>query len=191
MEDQKEKKKTKKVKLLTIGSSKNAQTQFKTALRNHIDLSTIADNKANIMLSVNALIITVAIPLLVARLAEYPDLTIPTIILSSVSLVSMIFATLSTRPVNTPGKTSVDKILEKKSNLFFFGNFYKMSFEEYEEGMKIVVSDNEILDCSITRDLYFLGRALGKKYDYLRWCYDFFLFGIVLTILSYLIAVLI
>ena len=34
---------------------------FKTALRNHLDLSNLADNKANIMLSVNALIITIAI----------------------------------------------------------------------------------------------------------------------------------
>ena len=86
-----EKKKKKEKKLLTIGSSKNAQTQFKTALRNHIDLSSIADNKANIMLSVNAVIITVGLPLLIDRVYDFPDLKIPTIILAIVSLISMIF----------------------------------------------------------------------------------------------------
>ena len=182
------KKKDKKPKLLTIGSSKSAQTQLKTALRNHIDLSSIADNKANIMLSVNAIVITVGIPLLVEQAYTNPDMIIPTVILAFASLVSMIFATLSTRPAKMPGFTKPEAIEEKKSNLFFFGNYFKMNFEEYEEGMRTVVGNNEILDNSITRDLFFLGKSLGKKYEYLRICYNIFMFGIALAVISFVIV---
>lgn len=190
-QEKKKKKKKKKNKLLTIGSSKSAQTQFKTALRNHIDLSAIADNKANIMLSVNAIVITVGVPILVNLSYENSDLIIPTAILAIGSLLSMIFATLSTRPAKMPGHTSLGHIAEKKSNLFFFGNFYKMSFDEYVKGMEKVVGNNEILDNSITRDLFFLGKSLGHKFEYLRWCYNIFMYGIAIAMLSFLIVILI
>lgn len=181
-----ENEKTEKVN--TIGSSKSAQTQFKTALRNHIDLSSIADNKANIMLSVNALIITFALPLLGKEIAQNKMLLLPTIMLLSVCVVSMIFSTLATRPIPMKGYSSMESILAKKSNLFFFGNYYNMSFEEYEKGMNATVADDSILDTTIMRDLFFLGKTLGSKYNYLRKCYTIFMYGIILTVISFVIV---
>ena len=112
----------------TIATSKSAQTQFKTALRNHIDLSSIADNKANIMLSVNALIITFALPLLGKEIAANKMLLWPTIMLLSVCVISMIFATLATRPIPMKGYSTMDSILAKKSNLFFFWQLLQHEF---------------------------------------------------------------
>lgn len=172
----------------TIGSSKSAQTMFKTALRNHIDLSSIADNKANIMLSVNALIITFALPLLGKEIAANRELLYPTVLLLSVCVISMIFATLATRPIPMKGYSSMESILAKKSNLFFFGNFYRMSFDEYEQGMNATVADNSILDTTIMRDLFFLGRTLGFKYAYLRKCYTIFMFGIITTVIAFVVV---
>ncbi len=172
----------------TIGTSKSAQTMFKTALRNHIDLSAIADNKANIMLSVNALIITFALPLLGKEIAANRALLIPTILLLSVCVISMIFATMATRPIPMKGYSSMESILAKKSNLFFFGNYYRMSFEEYEQGMNATVADDTILDTTIMRDLFFLGRTLGFKYAHLRKCYTIFMYGIILTVISFVIV---
>jgi predicted metal-dependent HD superfamily phosphohydrolase len=177
-------------KPLTIANSKSAQTQLKTALRNHIDLSAIADNKANIMLSVNAIVITVGLPLLVDRSMGLPELQIPTLILAITSVVSMIFATLSTRPAKMPGLTSIESIENKKSNLFFFGNFYKMNFDDYDQGMSKVVGDNSNLDKAITRDLFYLGKSLGIKYERLRLCYNIFMIGIVASVLSYVIVMM-
>ncbi len=165
--------------LLTIASSKSAQTQLKTALRNHIDLSAIADNKANIMLSVNAIVITVGIPLMLDKIEGHRELILPTIWLGLCCVFSMMYATFSTRPKRMAGSTDLKMIPEKKTNLFFFGNFYKMNFEEYERGMKEVVADNEVMDNSITRDLFFLGKILGVKFDNLRLCYNIFMAGII------------
>ena len=60
-----------------------------------------------------------------------------------------------------------------------------MNFQEFEDGIRKVVSNNDILDNSITRDLYFLGKTLGKKFEYLRICYNVFMIGIILSVLSF------
>ncbi|MEQ8704875.1 MAG: DUF5706 domain-containing protein [Phaeodactylibacter sp.] len=168
-----------------ISDSKSAQTMFKTSLRNHLDLSALADNKANIMLSVNALIVTIVMPLASSYVSEQPQLIIPMLVLLLTCLTSMVFATLATRPIKMSGETTRQSILSGTSNLFFFGNFYKMDYPAFESGMSEVVSDNKKLDSSIMRDLYFLGRSLGRKYHLLRICYTIFMIGIITTVLTY------
>jgi len=177
-----------KSKLVTIGSSKSAQTQFKTALRNHIDLSSIADNKANTMLSVTSLIISLAIPILGTKLNDYPNLLYPTIILLFVCVTAITYATLAIRPIVMKGVTSMEDINQKKANLFFFGNFFKMKYSDYEDGIKYVVADDELLDSAITRDLFFLGMSLGRKYMYLRRCYNVFMFGMIIAVVAFAVA---
>jgi hypothetical protein len=100
----------------------------------------------------------------------------------------MIFATLATRPIPMKGVSSMESILAKKSNLFFFGNYFKMSFDEYEKGMNATVADDDILDSTIMRDLFFLGKTLGSKYAYLRKCYTIFMYGIILAVISFVIV---
>ncbi len=170
-----------------IRGSRSAQMMFKTALRNHIDLSNLADNKANIMLSVNALIVTVAVPLAASYISDNLVLGIPVGSLLITCLTSMIFATLATRPIKMMGETSMDSIKKGTSNLFFFGNFYKMSFEEYQEGMEHVISDEANLDVTIQRDLFFLGKSLGRKYHQLRICYNIFMIGMVVSVILFVV----
>ena len=175
------------IQLTTIGSSKAAQTQLKTSLRNHINLSAIADNKANIMLSVNAIVITVGLPMMSQQVFENKLFLIPIFVLGLSSVISMAFATLSTRPIKMNGLTDLEQIAKKKTNLFFFGNFFEMKFDEYELGIKQVVGDEEILENSITRDLFFLGKSLGAKFNHLRICYNAFLIGMILTVALFII----
>lgn len=168
----------------TIATNRSAQMMFKTALRNHLDLSNLADNKANIMLSINALLITVAMPLGVPRIADFPFLAAPMAVLVLTCLVSMVFATLATRPIKMSGETKPEDLQQGRSNLFFFGNFFRMSFDEYRQGLRHVVAAEDQLESAIMRDLYFLGLSLGRKYRQLRICYNIFLGGIILTVLA-------
>ena len=168
-----------------IAGSKSAQMMFKTALRNHLDLSNLADNKANIMLSVNALIITIVMPLAASYVKSNLYLLVPMATLLATCLLSMIFATLATRPIKMMGYTSRDLIESGKSNLFFFGNFYKMTFTEYQDGMQEVVSNDENLEGAIMRDLYYLGHSLGRKYYQLRICYTIFMWGVIATVVVF------
>ncbi len=169
----------------TIATNRSAQMMFKTSLRNHIDLSSLADNKANIMLSVNALIITIAVPMATNYINDAPHLMASVIILLLTSLCSMIFATLATRPIPMSGLTTIEDIKAGRSNLFFFGNFYRMNLNDYEAGMEEVIKNDENLEAAIKRDLFFLGSSLGKKYNQLRICYNLFMVGVVISVLLF------
>lgn len=171
-----------------IQGSRSAQMMFKTALRNHLDLSNLADNKANIMLSVNALIITIAMPVAATYIATLPYLLPPAILLLCTCLASMIFATLATRPIRMTGYTAPEVIERGDSNLFFFGNFFRMSLREYQEGMAKVVDNEDRLEGAIMRDLYYLGHSLGRKYRQLRICYNIFMMGIIVAVIIFAIS---
>ena len=143
-----------------IGPKKSGggiQTFFRTNYRNHINLSAIADNKANIMLSINAIIISISISTLVPSFETNEKLQIPTIVLLVVCLGSIIFATLSTRPKITEGTVTREDIINRKSNLLFFGNFYNMNLKDFDWGMMEMIKDSDFLYSTMTRDLYFLG----------------------------------
>lgn len=173
----------------SILGTKSSQMMFKTTLRNHIDLTSIADNKANMMLSISALIITITMPLLAGNIKENKFLLFPIALLMVTCILVIIFATLATRPVKTPGVTDLSKISEKKTNLFFYGNFYKMNLEDYKKGIREVAADDDILDNSVVIDLFFLGKALGKKFDLLHRSYSIFMIGMTLTVLAFAAAV--
>lgn len=182
------KKSTKKPTPSTITGSRSAQMMFKTALRNHLDLSNLADNKANIMISINAAIVTFALPVAWSYISTYDYLLYPSITLLITCLSSMVFATLATRPIKMIGFTDEEKIKAGQSNLFFFGNFFKMSFDEYNRGMQQTIEVEDRLEGAIMRDLYFLGKSLGRKYSQLRVCYNIFMMGIILTVLVFLLS---
>ncbi|KDN56356.1 Pycsar system effector family protein [Flavobacterium seoulense] len=165
-------------------------TLFRITLSNHTRLSGIADSKANILLSVNAIIISIALSTIVPKLdsPRNAHLVIPTFILLTFSVVSIIFAILSTRPKVTTGVFTRRDIEDRKVNLLFFGNFYKMPLEEYEWAMNEIMKDNTYLYNSMIKDLYFLGIVLEKKYKLLRITYNIFMIGIIVSFLAFFLA---
>ena len=171
------------IKNVRIG--RGVETMYRTTYRTHVNLSSIADNKANIMLSINAIIVSITISTLVPNFENNPKLIIPTIVLLIVCLIAIIFATLSTRPKITEGKFTREDIENKKSNLLFFGNFYNMKLEDFNWGMNEMIMDEDFLYSSMTRDLYYLGKVLAKKYRYLSFCYNVFMYGLIIAVITF------
>ncbi len=167
---------------------RGVETMFRTTYRTHVNLSSIADNKANIMLSVNAIILSISAANLFPKLDSNPHLLVPTIILVGVCLASLFFAIQATRPKVTAGNSSIEDIKARRSNLLFFGNFYNMDLGDFQDGIKEMIDDEDFLYSSMTRDLYFLGVVLAKKYAFLRICYNVFLFGLILAVLGFVAA---
>ena len=81
------------------------------------------------------------------------------------------------------------EIDERTVNLMFFGNFYKMKLDEYAKGMQLVMEDTEFLYGSLIKDVYSQGVVLGRKYKLLRISYSIFMFGLVIAVLSFIIAI--
>lgn len=165
-------------------------TLFRVTLGNHTRLSGIADSKANILLSVNAIIISIALSTIIPKLdsPKNAHLVVPTFIMLMSSVVTIIFAILSTRPKVTTGVFTREDIEAKKINLLFFGNFYKMPLEEYDWAMNEMMKDKDYLYSTMIKDLYYLGLVLQRKYNLLRIAYNLFMIGIIVTVISFVIA---
>jgi hypothetical protein len=185
-----DKKKDKAAKDKKEQPDKGIETMFRVSSSNHQRLSDMADNKANIMITVNAIILSAVISLLVRRLEDQPYLILPTILLISISLVAMIFSILSTRPNIPPGTFAPQDVDGKKVNLLFFGNFYKMSLPDYKEAMLKTMEDRDMLYGNLIMDGYAQGVVLGKKYRLLRVAYNIFMFGLIASVIAFFVAAL-
>jgi predicted metal-dependent HD superfamily phosphohydrolase len=170
--------------------SKGIQTMLRLTSDNHLELSGMADGKANILISVNAIIISVILSVLLRRLEIDTYLTIPTITFLVFSLTTIVIAILATRPKISGGRFSKEDILNKRTNLLFFGNFHKATLQEYEWGMREMMKDEDYLYGALIKDIYYLGVVLGKKYKLIRIAYFVFMIGIIISVLAFAIAVM-
>jgi predicted metal-dependent HD superfamily phosphohydrolase len=164
------------------------ETMFRTTSGNNQRLSDMADNKAHIMITVNSIILSAVISLLLGKIPKQEYLAIPTYFILGVSVATIIFSILATRPSLPNGIFTKKDIEDKKVNLLFFGNFYKMNLTDYSEGMWKVMEDREFLYGSLIKDVYSQGVVLGRKYRLLRISYSIFMFGLILAVIAFVAA---
>ena len=170
--------------------SRGVDSMFKLTARNQINLSSIADNKSNILISLNGIIISLGLVALASKFKEEPAIIIPTVIFIVFSLSTIILAILSTRPYISSGKFTKKDIKQKKVNLLFFGNFYKMGLNDYEWAIREMINDDQYLYNTMTKDQYSLGKVLAKKYRLLRWAFNVFMLGLVVSVIAFLLVFL-
>ena len=189
IEMKKEKKRLKSL-MKSEDPEKAIQSVFRITLKNHIKLSDIADTKANILLSVNAIIISIALSNLIPKLDNPSNehLIIPAIIFLLFTVATIIMSVLATRPNVTIGKFTKEDVNKKKVNLLFFGNFHQMSLEEFDWAMNEMLQDKDYMYSSMIKDLYFLGLVLQKKYSLLRKTYTTFMIGIIVSVVAFSIS---
>lgn len=171
-------------------TTKGIQTMLRLTSENHLKLSEMADHKANILISVNSIIISVILGVLLRKLQEEPNLTIPTVIFLLVAVTTIVISILATRPKLSSGTFSSQDIMNKKTNLLFFGNFHKASYEEYDTAMRKMMQDSDYLYGSLIKDIYQLGVVLGRKYKLVHLAYNIFMIGIVVAVLAFAVAAL-
>jgi len=168
---------------------RGVQSFYRTTLKNHIKLSDIADTKANILLSVNAIIISVVLANLISKLDTNPYLAMPTAVFTLFSVISMVLSIIATRPNVTRGEFTKEDVKNKDVNLAFFGNFHRMSLPDFEWAINEMIKDKDYIYSALTKDLYFLGKVLDRKYRILRVTYTVFMAGIIISLLTFAYAV--
>lgn len=186
----KEDKKSKDKNSTSKKPERGIETMFRITSSNNQRLSDMADNKANILLTVTSIILSLVVTVLLRRLDNETHLVIPTILLMLSVVLTMIFAILATIPKIPNGQFNLDNIEQKKENLLFFGNFYKMSYNDYEKGMGKTMDDSGLLYGMLTRDVYSQGVSLGRKYVLLRYAYAIFMIGLIVSVIAFCIAII-
>lgn len=172
--------------------SKDILNIIRTTLRNNIEMMNIADNKANVLLSLNALMLTFLIPIVIPNIDMIKEkhLTIPLILIVLTCLVTIYLTTLVLKPGDFDRSK---KDFEKGQFIspFFFGNYYTMEFKEYEVYIKDALSKERLVRRHVTRDLHYLGSRLGQKMSIMRNAFNIFLAGIILSAITAIIIMLI
>ena len=171
------------------------ETMFHSMYQNHMQLSGMADNKANMMISLNSIIMSVIITylgaktsMLGAQFTKNPILLVPVGSLLLASLGSVIFAILSAQPEVTSFAVKPQKVINRKINMLFFGNFTRIALEDFQNSIHEIMREKSTLYNNMITDIYYLGEVLKKKYALLRISYTIFMFGLILTVISFIVA---
>ncbi|MDB5234732.1 MAG: metal-dependent phosphohydrolase [Hymenobacter sp.] len=201
--EKKKKKKNKEQNETFAEPKRGIETMFRTMYSNHMKLSDMADKKASMMIQLNAVLISVIITYLGANMGKAaafspmlrgnPVLTIPISILLVTALGSVTTAILSAQPDVTAFKwlkKSPQIATNRRVNLLFFGQFTKLNLDNFQGGMRELMRQKEGLYTNMITDIYYLGEVLTRKYALLRSSYTIFMVGLILTALSFGIALL-
>jgi hypothetical protein len=175
------------------GSERGIETMYRGAYRTQLDLTNLADNKANIMISINGLILSVVLAAggFVANLE--PWLLVPVGALVLTCITAMFFAVQAARP-RLPRKTDLtpDDFISGTANVLFFQNFTALPEDQYVQVMDEVMRDRRLTYHQMSRHLYGLGTGLSRKFNLLRTAYACFVIGLafssVLFFLVYALA---
>lgn len=172
----------------SLGTDRGVETMFRTSYRVNMDLSSLADSKANMMVSTNALLISIVVGAISSKIDSNPWLVIPTAILLLGCLVSLVYAVLAARPRVRDVNATLDDVRAGKANLLFFGTYASMTADEYEQGMIELVRDTDRLYRSMIRDIFGVGSVLKPKYKRLRVSYGAFMVGVVTGVIGFIIV---
>jgi len=169
-----------------LGSRRGIETMFRSAYRVQMDLTSLADNKANMMMSINGIIISIIIAAVAPKLDANPWLLIPTTLMLLGTLVSIVYAIMAARPRVSTTHITLDDLRNSKGNILFFGNFANMNEDEFVEGMVDLVQDNTVVYETMIRNIYGLGSVLKKKFALLKIAYTTFMIALVLGVSSFI-----
>ena len=178
----------KNLKSIKGRDSRGIQTLFRTTSQNHYTLNEMVDKKANIMITVNSIILTVIIGgAFRLQAADTANFTMSMAILSISSFLSVAFAVMAIAPNKTQGRFTKEEIKNKQGNLLYFGNFHNMSVKEYEWGMLQKLNDSDYLYSSLIKDIYYLGLTLDRKYKLIRISLVTFIAGLASSFALYFV----
>lgn len=163
------------------GSARSVETFYRNAYRTQLDLTGLADMKANIMISINGLIITAIIATEGLLTFSQNYLKFLPVLLLVVSIASMIFAMLAAKPRVSNLHVTADDMLSGKANLLYFNNFIQLSEDQYADAMYNTIENTENIYRMMSKHIYNMGIVLSRKYFLLRISYRVFLVGIILT----------
>lgn len=170
------------------GSERAIDTMFRSAYRVQMDLTSLADNKANMMISINGIVMSIIIASVAPKLDANPWLLLPTIFLLIGNLVSMVFAVLAARPrVARPTRNPLFSA-DRKTNLLFFGSFANMREDDFVAGMTQLMEVRAAVYEAMMRNIYGLGSVLYRKFVLLQYAYTSFMIALVLGVSSFVVV---
>lgn len=171
-------------------ASKGVETLFRTTLSNHMKLSEMADRKANLMISINTIIVSITISAYARKFDAPAILLLPSLLLLTVCLVTIIVSLIATNPTISPLTQGGRKPKERPTDLLFFGYYTQLTADDYRTELRKLINNDEDLYTSLIDNIYTQGQVLSRKYRLLKFAYQFFMVGFSAVIISVILTLL-
>ena len=181
------KKKDKKDKKDKQERNRGIETMYRVTYQNHVSLSQLADTKANMLMSINGLIISVIIAI-VTQTGPVSWSLAPVLVLIVGCMVSLAFALVAARPRLNRSAVTIDEVRNDTANVLFFGQFTSMPLSEFQESLSVLMKDRRLLYAHLGRQLYLMGQSLNGKYRYLQLAYTAFLVSTALATVLFVLV---
>jgi hypothetical protein len=174
---------------------REAEDIFKLTFRNYVDLVSVADRKAALLINVNSIILSVVVAFTIRHYDTHPLFVIPTILLVIVAFGTIYFAISASKPQEEiQKKTGLDS-----EEIFFFGSFDRvdnkfisLTWEKYKNSMQNIVNGNKAeIVRQITEETFIVRKVLAQKFRYITIAFKIFRYGLMITIASFLVFYLI
>ena len=171
-----------------LGSSRGIETMFRSAYRAQLDLTALAATKANIMISLNGLILSVLTLSGPFVLVAEPMFTAPIAVFLTTCLASIIFAVLAAQPRFTKSKSTLEEFKKDQANILVFEQFSSLDIGEHSKVMTGLLRNNKRVYKNMSRQLYLLGIDAHRKYGLLKCSYMAFLIGLTVSTVMLLVV---
>ena len=147
---------------------------IRTMQQHHVQLSSMADQKANMLIGAAFLVLTLSI-----GQSQNNAFSLPLAILALSALIAAGLAILAVMPSTAPKSAKGD-------NWLFFGTFAQVEETVFQEKVLTLLKEPEDVFKTMLHDIYQLGCILqSKKYRYLALAYRAFLFGLIIAFLTF------
>lgn len=163
-------------------SAKSIDDMLRQTRQHHVQLSVLADFKANILLTIATVLLTGA-----SRYLYDANYAWPARVLCVFCVLTVMLACYAVMPKfrSHLKPATVEDVKNPYFNLLFFGDYLKLSWEQFESEMNKVINDDNLVYEMMTRELYTMGLYLkNKKYRFLRYAYSAFASGVLLSFLT-------
>jgi len=168
------------------GTARGVETMFRSAYRVQMELTALADNKANMMISINGIIISIIIAAVSPKLDANPWLILPSTVFLLGTLISIVLSILAARPRISTQRITLEDLANSKGNILFFGNFANLSREHFQEGMLELMEDRQVMYETMIDNIYGIGSVLRTKFALLKVAYTSFMLALVLGVMSFI-----
>jgi hypothetical protein len=169
------------------GAGAARQTLYRVTVRNQLRSISIADQKANILIGINTVLISFIIAILgvestvpgLSFINEF-DLNIPLVIFLLACFGSGIIAVLAVRPNLKPWIKDVE-------GKVFFKNYEDVTLNQFQDYMGEIIESGPKIYSSLNTDMYLLGKTVFRKFYLLRLAYAIYMIGLSGLVISFLI----
>ncbi len=170
-----------------IDSRRGIDSLLRNAYRAQLDMLSLAAVKANIMISLNGLLISMLIISGTHIIGVDFWFAIPITVFLLSSAVATVFAVLAARPDVSRKRFLPSDFRDDKAHLLLFEEFSDLSEKQYVKAMFRMLKDDDRVYKNMISHVHELGSTADRKYRKLHCAYTVFIAGIILSIMSLLI----